>query len=194
MISKSQRILKRSFDIFASFFTLWLLFVPMLLLIVIATVETKKNGLFCQTRIGKNAKPFLMFKIRTLKGKDHTIKELNTQQTVVGKWLRKTKLDELPQLINVLNGTMSLVGPRPDVAGYADNLQGKDRIILSVRPGITGPATIKFKNEEILLLSQNNPQEYNDQVIWPEKVKINIQYLNNWSFSKDLGYIFKSIF
>src|SRR5690606_18879504 len=103
-------------------------------------------------------------------------------------------LDELPQLINVLNGTMSLVGPRPDVAGYADNLQGKDRIILSVRPGITGPATIKFKNEEILLLSQNNPQEYNDQVIWPEKVKINIQYLNNWSFSKDLGYIFKSIF
>jgi len=194
MISNSQKILKRSFDIIVSFFALCVLWIPLLLLVVIASVETGKSGLFYQKRIGMNARPFMMFKIRTLKGKNHTIEELNSHQTFVGKWLRKTKIDELPQFINVLFGSMSIVGPRPDVAGYADKLQGEDRIILSVKPGITGPATIKFKNEEALLLSQDNPKEYNDTVIWPEKVRVNKEYIKNWSFAKDINCIFKSIF
>jgi len=83
-------------------------------------------------------------------------------------------------------GDMSLVGPRPDVSGYADKLNGEDRIILSVKPGITGPATVKFKNEEDLLSMQNNPKKYNDEVIWPEKIKINKQYIQKWSLFNDI--------
>ena len=112
----------------------------------------------------------------------------------VGKTLRKYHLDELPQLLNVLIGDMSIVGPRPDVAGYADLLQGDDRIILSVRPGITGPATLKFKNEDVLLSQQPDPKKYNDTIIWPEKVRLNKEYVKNWSFLGDLNFIFKTIF
>ncbi len=158
-------------------------------------METGLPGLFIQKRIGKNGKPFLMYKIRTLKkNKSHSIEELSSHGTYIGKLLRKSKLDELPQLVNVLNGDMSLVGPRPDIPGYADQLKGSDRIILSVRPGITGPATIKYKNEEEILLRQSNPQQYNDTVIWPDKVKINKDYVENWSFLKDLKYIYQSVF
>ena len=88
---------------------------------------------------------------------------------------------------------MSFVGPRPDIKGYADKLQGKDKVILSVRPGITGPASLKYKNEEILLAKQANPEQYNNEVIWPDKVKINVNYVKNWSFSQDLLYIYQTI-
>ena len=114
--------------------------------------------------------------------------------TAFGKYLRKYHLDELPQLFNVLIGDMSFVGPRPDVAGYADLLQGDDRIILSVRPGITGPATLKFKNEDALLSQQPDPKAYNDKVIWKEKVRINKEYIMNWTLLGDINYIFKTIF
>lgn len=113
--------------------------------------------------------------------------------TDFGRLLRRLKLDELPQLFNVLFGTMSLVGPRPDVQGYADKLTGNDRIILSVYPGITGPATLKFKDEENLLAKQENPKNYNDEIIWIEKIKINKNYIENWSLIGDLKYIFKTI-
>jgi lipopolysaccharide/colanic/teichoic acid biosynthesis glycosyltransferase len=113
--------------------------------------------------------------------------------TVRGKFFRDTKIDELPQLFNVFLGTMSFVGPRPDVEGYADKLEGEDRIILSIRPGITGPASIKYKNEEEILAEQDNPKEYNDKVIWPDKVAINREYIKNWSLSSDIGYIKKTI-
>jgi lipopolysaccharide/colanic/teichoic acid biosynthesis glycosyltransferase len=113
--------------------------------------------------------------------------------TPFGKFLRAYKLDELPQLYNVLVGDMSLVGPRPDVSGYADYLEGEDRIILSIKPGITGPATIKFKNEEDLLSDQKNPKKYNDDVIWPEKIKINKQYIQKWSLFNDIKCIVNTI-
>ncbi len=89
---------------------------------------------------------------------------------------------------------MSFVGPRPDVPGYADRLQGEDRIILSLRPGITGPASIKYKDEEAILASVDDPETYNDRIIWPDKVKINLEYFNNYSLLRDLRYIFYTIF
>jgi lipopolysaccharide/colanic/teichoic acid biosynthesis glycosyltransferase len=103
-------------------------------------------------------------------------------------------LDELPQFFNIVKGDMSFVGPRPDVKGYADLLEGEDRIILSVRPGLTGPATLKFKDEDKLLSDVVNPKKYNDTFIWPQKVVINKQYIENWSFYKDIKYIILSIF
>ena len=113
--------------------------------------------------------------------------------TKSGKFFRDSKIDELPQLFNVLFGSMSFVGPRPDVEGYADKLKGEDRAILTIRPGITGPASIKYKNEEEILAEQANPKEYNDQVIWPDKVAINLQYIKEWSLKKDIQYIIKTV-
>jgi lipopolysaccharide/colanic/teichoic acid biosynthesis glycosyltransferase len=112
----------------------------------------------------------------------------------LGRFWRKTKIDELPQLINVLKGDMSFVGPRPDVPGYADKLEGEDRIVLSVRPGITGPATLKYRDEEALLAGQKDPERYNNEVIWPDKVRINKEYIKSYSFKNDLVYIAKTIF
>lgn len=109
--------------------------------------------------------------------------------TPLGAVLRKYKLDELPELWNVLIGDMSLVGPRPDVPGYADRLEGEDRRMLLLKPGITGPASLKYRNEEELLAEQENPQRYNDEVLFPDKVRINIEYLDNWSFGKDIKII-----
>ena len=114
--------------------------------------------------------------------------------TKFGHFLRKTKLDELPQLWNVLIGQMSFVGPRPDVPGYADQLEGDDKIILSVKPGITGPASLAFKDEEELLAQKDNPKQYNDEVIWPQKVKINKDYIRNYSFKNDIKYIIETVF
>ncbi len=195
MLTKKQQLVKRFFDLILSFLLLPFLILPIFLLILIASISTKQSGLFVQQRIGKRGAPFSFYKIRTLKGKDHvSVHEIQKQQTAFGKWLRATKLDELPQLFNVLNGTMSWVGPRPDVPGYADLLQGDDRIVLLVKPGITGPATIKYKNEDQLLVQQKDPLHYNDTVIWPDKVAINKEYVRNWSFKKDLGYLWSSVF
>ncbi|MGM0760450.1 MAG: sugar transferase, partial [Thermodesulfobacteriota bacterium] len=103
------------------------------------------------------------------------------------------KIDALPQLINALKGDMSFVGPRPDVPGYADLLEGEDRVILSVRPGITGPATLHYRDEEALLAEQDDPEAYNRDVIWPDKVRLNREYVENWSFRKDLQYIWQTV-
>jgi lipopolysaccharide/colanic/teichoic acid biosynthesis glycosyltransferase len=195
MLTKRQQLIKRIFDTIVSVFGLLLFIIPIILLIIISRFQTGLPGLFIQKRVGKGGKCFYMFKIRTLKeNKNHSLEELTSHTSLFGRILRKSKLDELPQLINVLKGEMSLVGPRPDIPGYADQLQGSDRVILSVRPGITGPATIKYKNEEEILLKQTNPQQYNDTVIWPDKVKINKDYVENWSFLKDLKYIYQSVF
>ena len=150
-----------------------------------------------QTRIGKNGKPFRICKFRTMyeqaKGNSVTIAK-DPRVTRIGHWLRHSKVDCLTELINVFIGQMSLVGPRPDVPGYADQLQGDDRRILQLRPGITGPASIKYRNEEELLAQQDDPKWYNDNVIWPDKVKINLDYLNNWSFFGDIRLIFQTVF
>ena len=192
-----NRALKNIFDFIVSFlgllFSWWLI----LLAWIIASIETKSNGFFIQKRVGKNGKLFNVYKIKTMKkveGVDTTITSSNDVRiTKSGKFFRKTKIDELPQLWNVFVGDMSFVGPRPDVEGYADKLEGEDRIVLSVRPGITGPASLKYKNEEEILSQQSNPKEYNDTVIWPDKVKINVEYIKNWSFKKDIQYIIKTI-
>ena len=112
----------------------------------------------------------------------------------LGKFLRRTKLDEIPQFWNVFIGDMSLVGPRPDVPGYADKLRGEDRMILTVRPGITGPATLKYRNEEQILALQNDPKKYNDEMIWKDKVEINKEYVKNWSFKNDLRILLDTFF
>ena len=197
MLSKKQQITKRGFDIVFSFFGLVICAIPIVLLVTIATLSTKRFGLFVQTRVGRHAKLFKIFKIRTMKHPNDenfiTLRD-DARLSAFGKMIRKYHLDELPQLFNVLIGDMSFVGPRPDVVGYADLLQGEDRIILSVRPGITGPATIKFKNEEVLLAQQIDPLKYNDSVIWQEKVRMNKEYIKNWTFLGDLNFIFKTIF
>jgi lipopolysaccharide/colanic/teichoic acid biosynthesis glycosyltransferase len=195
MLGKRQRVLKRLFDLSFSILLLPFAIFPLILMLLIAWFSTGESGLFVQERIGRFGKHFKLFKIRSLKGKWHNdAHEIQQNETSFGRWIRKSKLDELPQLFNVLNGDMSWVGPRPDLPGYADKLQGDDQIILKVRPGITGPATIKYKNEDALLLQQTNPNWYNDHVIWPDKVRINKDYIANWSFKKDLFYLMSSIF
>lgn len=195
MLTNKQRFIKRIFDLVLSLLILPFVILPMLFLFLFATISTKQSGLFIQTRIGKNGVPFSFYKIRTLKGNTHkNIIEIKQNETRFGQWLRKSKLDELPQLFNVLNGSMSLVGPRPDLSGYADKLLGEDRIILKVKPGITGPATLKYKNEDAILLQQEKPNKYNDEVIWPDKVTINKNYVLNWSLSNDVFYLWNSVF
>lgn len=152
-------------------------------LVFLSAIDTGVFGLFRQSRIGKNAKPFTLYKLRTIHPEKQTI-------SVTGKFLRKYKLDELPQLINILNGTMSFVGPRPDIPGYADELERENRIILKLKPGVTGLASLKYRNEEQLLATQQNPKEYNDNVIWPDKVRINKWYAENQTFLMDLKILF----
>jgi len=194
MLKSNQRILKRFLDISISMVLLFFAIIPLVLFLVLSTIDLKRNGLFTQQRIGQHGKPFTFYKIRSLMGSNHQdIASIVRNETKFGRWLRSTKLDELPQLFNVLIGDMSLVGPRPDVAGYADRLEGNDRIILSVKPGITGPATIKYRNENQLLLQQQDPKKFNDAVIWPDKVNINKNYIKNWSLRKDIGYMFASL-
>ncbi len=196
MLSKKERFIKRTFDIVLASVALVVLSPVIAAAWLVALVETRSNGFYTQLRIGKDAKPFRLYKIKTMRpveGITTTVTTANDMRiTKSGAFFRRTKIDELPQLFNVLVGDMSFVGPRPDVAGYADKLEGDDRLILSVRPGITGPASLKYKNEEELLAQQENPIEFNDTVIWPDKVKINKAYVQNWSFKKDLEYIVKT--
>lgn len=189
---------KRVFDIMFSLSGI-IVFAPVIIVAwLIASIETGTSGIFKQKRVGLHGKQFDLFKIRTMstdKEIDTTITSSNdTRITKSGAVLRNTKIDELPQLWNVLVGDMSFIGPRPDVPGYADELQGEDRVVLSIRPGITGPATLKYKNEEELLARQENPGTFNDMVIWPDKVRINREYINNFSFGKEFYYLWKTVF
>ena len=197
-MSKVDFIIKRAFDFLAAFFGLILLFPLIFLAWLVATLELKENGFFIQTRIGRYGIPFRVLKIKTMraiKGENSTVTRSGDPRiTMAGSFFRRTKVDELPQLINVLLGDMSFVGPRPDVPGYADKLCGEDRNMLVLRPGITGPAQLYFKDEEVLLSEQSDPISYNNAIIWPKKVAINNQYLVNYSFLKDLRYIFNTIF
>lgn len=172
----------------------WLL----LVLFLVASISTKSFGLFTQKRVGYKGRLFLIFKIRTMNidtSIETTVTIRDDQRlTNFGKLLRKYKLDELPQLFNVLFGQMSVIGPRPDVPGFADKLIGEDRIVLTVKPGITGAASLKFKNEEELLALQESPIEYNRKVIWPKKVVINKEYIKNYTFKEDFVILVKTLF
>ena len=175
-----------------------LLFLWPVLLVVAILIKIKMPGpvLFVQQRVGKEGKLFNCHKFRSMtvghNGNSISIAG-EARITPLGAILRKYKLDELPELWDVLIGTMSFVGPRPDVPGYADKLEGEDRIVLTLRPGITGPATLKYRNEEELLATVENPQQYNDDVIYPDKVRINRYYAEHYSFCKDIQMIFCTV-
>ena len=197
MLSPAQQASKRFFDIVLALAGICLTVWIMLIAWVIASIETKSNGLFIQKRIGKDGKPFSVFKIKTMKHTSTTDATVTTSNdsriTKSGAFLRKTKIDELPQLFNVLFGAMSFVGPRPDVPGFADELQGEERLMLTIRPGITGPASLKYKDEEEILAKQEHPEAYNREIIWPDKVRINLDYIKHWSLKKDIMYIVKTV-
>lgn len=178
---------KRSFDIFISFFALLVLAGPLLLCYLIASLDTLSNGLFLQTRVGQFGKPFTILKFRTIHPQSGKV-------SAIGTFFRRSKIDELPQLLNVLMGNMSLVGPRPDIAGYYDALKGEDRKVLGLKPGITCAASIKYANEEEILSQQPNPLTYNDTVIFPDKVKMNLDYYYNHSFLGDLKILWATFF
>ena len=193
MLNQTQRIQKRVFDLLLSVVGIVLAWWIMLTAWIVASIETGSNGLFMQKRIGKKGKPFFILKIKTMKpvvGMESTVTTSKDRRiTKSGVFFRKTKIDELPQLLNVFLGDMSFVGPRPDVPGFADELRGEDRMILNVRPGITGPASLKYKNEETILAKVEDPERYNKEVIWPDKVEINKQYIQEWSLLKDIKYL-----
>lgn len=171
---------------------------PILLLTWILIHIKMPDGpaIFTQKRVGKDGKLFTMYKFRSML-QHHSGSSVSvageSRITPLGAKLRKYKIDELPELWNVLIGNMSFVGPRPDVPGYADKLEGEDRDILKLRPGITGPASLKYRNEEELLAKQANPQEYNDFVIYPDKVRINLFYLKHYSFMMDIKIIIATV-
>jgi len=197
-MSHRDRILKRLFDFVGAFMGLLLLWWLILIAFILASIDTRQFGFFTQKRVGKGGKLFHVIKIRTMRDfpaiTTTVTRENDPRITRLGRFWRKTKIDELPQLINVLLGQMSFVGPRPDVPGFADLLTGDDRIILSVRPGITGPATLKFRNEENLLAQQEDPEAYNREIVWPEKVRLNREYIERYSFWQDFKYIWQTIF
>ena len=190
-----DRFIKRSFDIVVSGLGLFLLSPIILCAIILAAIDTRASGIFRQQRVGRDGRLFDVVKVRTMRPVAGTVVTTSNDPriTPVGARLRRLKLDELPQLWNVLRGEMSLVGPRPDVPGYLNKLTGEDRVLLTLRPGITGPATLKYRNEEELLAGVADPETHYDEVIWPDKVRINKAYLENWSFSSDLGYLLKTV-
>lgn len=196
-MTKTDRCVKRMFDVSAAALGLLLLLPVIALCWTIAAWETRSNGFFVQKRIGRHGRVIRVCKIKTMRagepGRSPLASNNRAAITRSGRVFRKYKLDELPQLFNVLAGSMSIVGPRPDVPGYADRLTGSDRAILLLRPGITGPASIKYRDEEVLLAAADDPVSLNDLVIWPDKVRINKEYLSNYSLRRDVETILKTI-
>jgi lipopolysaccharide/colanic/teichoic acid biosynthesis glycosyltransferase len=196
-LSPRDRVLKRAFDLLLSLAGLlalgWLIAIAYLL----AAVDTRKSGFFIQTRVGRHGRMFGLVKIRTMKDHREIATSVTTSRdpriTPLGRLLRRTKIDELPQLWNVLVGDMSFVGPRPDVPGFADRLAGEDRVVLMVRPGITGPATLKYRGEEELLARQSDPERYNREVVFPDKTRWNRWYVENYSFRRDLALVWMTV-
>jgi len=190
-----DRFWKRLFDIVLSFLGLVILWPVILVTNVIARSDTQATGFFYQQRVGRHGRLFNVVKLRTMRveaGTNITTKD-DVRITRSGAFFRRWKLDELPQLWNVLKGEMSFVGPRPDVPGYLDKLSGKNKLLLELRPGITGPASLKYRDEETILAQVDDPETYNDEVIWPDKVAINMEYYQNWSLKADLMYILKTL-
>ena len=187
-------IVKYLFDRVVSF--IGLVCLSPVFLIVAILIRTKMPGgpvIFRQKRVGLHGRLFTIYKFRSMSvSPSDSLSIAAVEQnriTPLGEKLRKYKLDELPELWIVLKGDMSFVGPRPDVPGYADKLQGEAREILNLRPGITGPASLKYRDEEYMLLNVADPKKYNDEVIYPDKVRLNLYYLHHYSFWKDMEMI-----
>ena len=172
---------------------------PLLVIVAILIKLTSKGNVFyTQGRIGRYGKTFTIIKFRSMTvdhGDSNTVTAGGDMRiTKFGAFMRKYKLDELPELLNILKGDMSFVGPRPDLPGYADNLKGEDRKILNLRPGITGVASLKYANEEKILSAQKDPIKFHDEVIYPDKVKLNLDYYYNNNLWVDIKIIFATIF
>ena len=178
----SKRIFDFIFSIIALFFFGWIA----LLCVFVATIDTQSFGIFSQDRIGQYGKKFTIFKIKSMNDRLKTV-------TWFGRFLRKSKLDELPQLFNILKGDMSFVGPRPDLPGYYDLLEGENRKILELKPGLTSEASIKYRNEETILQNVSNPKQYNDEVLFPDKIKMNLDYYYKQNLLIDLKIILKTV-
>ncbi len=179
---------------------LGLVFLSPFLLVVACLIRLKMPGgsvIFKQKRVGQHGRLFTVYKFRSMtvagEGKTSIAAAEESRITPLGEKLRRYKLDELPELWNVLKGDMSFVGPRPDVPGYADKLKGEDRNILKLKPGITGPASLKYRNEEELLSNVSDPIAYNNEVIYPDKIKLNLYYYYHYSFVKDIQMIFCTV-
>ncbi len=190
-------ITKYLFDRIMAFIGLVILS-PVLLVVWILIRIKMPDGpaVFTQKRVGKGGRLFTMYKFRSMSAhhSGSTVSVAGESRiTPLGAKLRRYKLDELPELWNVLIGDMSFVGPRPDVPGYADKLEGDDRRVLQLRPGITGPASLKYRDEEVLLAAQVDPLEFNDKVIYPDKVRINLYYLDHYSFVADIKMIIATV-
>lgn len=188
---------KRICDLTIALLGLIILALPMALIAISIGITSGSPILFTQERVGKGGQIFYVKKFRTMSVRsveDSSITVAgDSRVTAIGSYLRRWKLDELPQLWNVLVGEMSLVGPRPDVPGYADKLQGDDRKLLLLRPGITGPATLAYRNEEEILAKVSDPVQYNNEIIYPDKVRINLEYMEKCSLMQDLKYILETM-
>ena len=191
-------MIKRLFDIIFSFIGIVFLFPVFIIVSILIKIDSSGPVFFLQERVGLHGKLFKIIKFRSMKTNHNnslTVTLENDKRiTTIGKILRKYKIDEIPELINVLVGDMSFVGPRPDVPGYADLLKGNNRNILKLRPGITSRASIKYANEEQLLLDQQDPIAYNNDVIFPDKVKMNLNYYENNNIWIDIKIIFATLY
>ncbi|MEO8445917.1 MAG: sugar transferase [bacterium] len=190
-------MLKRGFDILFSIGGLVILTPLFIIIAVIIKSNSKGPVFFRQLRVGRYDKDFCVIKFRSMIAKSDsnrllTIGSKDSRITGAGYYLRKYKLDELPQLINVLIGEMSLVGPRPEVRKYVDMYNEEQRKVLDVSPGVTDLASIKFRHENELLASSKNPEEFYINKIMPEKIKMNLEYINDRSVMKDVKIIFKT--
>ncbi len=182
-----KAIIKRVFDIIGSLIAL-LVFLPFIVISwLILMFDTSSDGLFFQKRIGQYGKPFTIYKLKTMHHKTGNVSK-------IGFFFRKYKLDELPQFLNVLKGEMSIVGPRPDIEGYYDTLEGEERKVLELKPGITSEASIKYYNEEEILEQQQDALHYNDTVLFPDKVRMNLDYYYRQNLFLDIKIIIKTIF
>lgn len=189
--------MKRLFDILASGLGLLCLSPLFLILAVWIKLDSKGPVFYRQTRVGKDNKDFRIFKFRSMrpdsdKGRLITVGGHDPRVTKSGFFIRKYKLDEFPQLINVFKGEMSLVGPRPEVRKYVDLYNDEQRKVLSVKPGITSLASIRYRNENDILASSDDPDRCYIEKVMPDKLKIDLEYVENASLGFDIRLIFKT--
>jgi len=190
---------KRLFDLFFSFFAILILFIPGLILAFIVIFESRGGAFYRQVRVGINEKPFKLLKFRTMfSGSDSkgllTVGSADARVTGFGKFLRKSKMDELPQMINIFIGHMSFVGPRPEVPKYVAMYNDEQKKVLSVRPGLTDYASLEYINESDLLAQQSDPEKFYIETVMPAKLGLNLKYIKEMSCATDLKIIFRTLF
>ncbi len=189
---------KRLFDLFFSFFAILILLIPGLILALIIVFESRGGAFYRQVRVGRNEKPFMLLKFRTMFcGSDSkgllTVGSADSRVTGFGKFLRKSKMDELPQMLNILAGHMSFVGPRPEVPKYVAMYSDEQKMVLSVRPGLTDYASLEYINESDLLAQQSDPERFYIETVMPDKLNLNLRYIKEMGCATDLKIIFRTL-